>query len=100
VNGANPDALEARALVDVAASGDHTVVIDLQRLVTGTWTTILSGTLTINSSTAARTWVSLSLNGALTFVDGDVFKAVVTVTGSTGSQAQGLIVELLTRQDP
>lgn len=88
------------AAVDAAATGDHTVTIDVQkRNGGGAWASILAAPYVINSATPAGTAEAISV-AQPTLVTGDLVKIVVTVAGSTGVQAQGLIVELQIREYP
>ncbi len=81
-------------------SGDKTVTVDLQKSTGGgAFATILTGVVTIDSGETARVAVAGTINTAA-FVDGDVFQLVVAVTGSSGTQVQGLVVTVTFDQDP
>lgn len=86
----------------VAATGaDRTVTVDLQKSTGGgAFATILSTPLTWNTnSTAVRTAQAATISSA-NLVDGDILQAVITVAGSAGAQAQGLLLTLQLREDP
>lgn len=79
-----------------------TVTVDVQKSTAGsTYSTILSAALTINSTnTTARTPQSLSLSGTPTLLQTDLLRSVVSVGGSTGTQATGLLVAVNLTEDP
>lgn len=77
----------------VSWAGGGQAVIDLKK----NGTTILSGTVTINGSTAAFAIVSGTISSAA-YVAGDVFEVVVTVTAGTGTIAQGLFVRAVFKE--
>ncbi len=81
--------------IDDAITGDNTVVVDIKKSTGGAaFATILSSTLTINSSSAAQTAIAATIDATKDdYVAGDVFEVVVTVAG-TGTQAQGLNVTI------
>jgi len=88
------------AVVDAAATGDHTATIDvLKRNGAGAWASILSAPLVISVSTAAGVVQTLAVAQA-GLVTGDLLKITVAVAGSTGVQAQGLLVEIAIREYP
>lgn len=79
----------------VPAGGTKTMTVDLQKSTGGgAWTTVLSSTLTINSSSTARTPVAMSLSGTPTHVAGDVYQLVVTVAGTGGTGVQGWDIDV------
>jgi len=93
----------ATATVDtIADSTGRTVTIDIQKSVAGsTYSTILSASLVFNSTNStARTPRAFSLSGTPTMLQGDVLRTVVSVAGSTGVQAKGLLVALNAVEDP
>lgn len=78
--------------IAAAATGDRTASIDFQKSSGGgSFATILSAPMAISSATAIRTAVTAAMSNT-TILDGDVFKVVVTVAGSTGTQPQGLLL--------
>lgn len=89
------------ASIDAAITGDNTVVIDVKKSTGGAaFATILSSTLTINSSTAVRTATAATIDATKDdYVAGDIFEVIVTVAG-TGTQAQGLNVTIFFEENP
>lgn len=84
----------------VPAGGTKAIVIDVKKSTGGgAWASILSATLTINSSSTARTPVTLSYSGSPTFVEGDVLQVVITASGTGGTGVQGLLVDLVAAED-
>lgn len=89
------------ALTGTAISGgsDRTITIDLQKSTGGAaFATLLSGLLTLNASTVVRVAAAGSLIGSPTLVAGDLLRVVVALTGSTGTQGQGLVVSASIRE--
>ena len=81
-------------------TGDYAVTVDLQKSSGGgAFSTVLATAITINSSTSALTPVVGTLSSA-SLSDGDILKLVVTVSGTTGMQAKGLLVSVTIAEDP
>jgi hypothetical protein len=94
-------ALAAKASVDVAAIGDSTVVIDIKTASSGgAFSTILSSTLTIDSSTAADTPTSLAFAASPNCAAGGMVQIIVTSTAGTGTLPQGLCLTLTGYEAP
>lgn len=75
-------------------AGDKVVTVDLKKSTGGgAWTTVLSAPITFAAAAAVRTLVTGTIS-VPAYVAGDLFQAVVTVSGSTGAYAQGLSVQL------
>ena len=77
----------------VAATGADTVTVDVKK----NGTTVLSGVVTLDSSTAAYAAV-LGAVAVTAYAAGDTFTAVVTPAHSTGTLPQGLFVSLVLRE--
>lgn len=87
------------ALTEVIPSGDKTVTIDLQNGDASTaFTTVLSGTIALNSSSVLRTPVAGTITSGDT-ADGDILKLTVTTGGSTGTDPEGLVISVILRED-
>lgn len=86
--------LIARAFISVVASDvSRTVTVDLQKSTAGgAFATVFSGTIGFTSSSTARTLVSGTFSST-SYAAGDLFQWVVTVAGSSGTQATGLFAE-------
>lgn len=87
--------------IEVQATGaDRTVTIDLQKSTGGgAYATVLTATIGLSNATAVRTLVTAALASAA-YVAGDIFRAVVSVAGVAGAQAQGLAVQLIVQENP
>jgi hypothetical protein len=93
------EVLAVRAIADTVPSGggvDKKVTIDVKKSTGGgAFSSILTGTFDIDSADTSKTAVTGTLDGTPTLVAGDLLEAVVTVSGSVGTQAQGLLVEVI-----
>lgn len=78
-----------------AAVGDSTVTCDIYK----NGSSILTGTVQIDSGDAARAKVS-GTPSSTTYVAGDVFESVVTVSAGTGTLPVGLGVDFVLDEDP
>lgn len=80
--------------------GDKAFTVDLQRSTSeGAFATVLSSVLTFDNTKTSRRVYTATLS-SLTFLDGDIFRVIVTTSGSTGSQGQGLLCELRLDEQP
>jgi len=87
------------AVVDQVPTGDYTVTIDVQKSTGGgSFATLMSATVVIDSDNTDRTLEAGSIAGTTTYADGDLIAIVVTVAGSSGTQAQGLCVTACVRE--
>lgn len=75
-------------------AGAATVTIDLKK----NGASVLTGVITLNSSTAARAFVAGVLSSTALTV-GDFLELVVTATAGGGTVGQGLLVDLLEYED-
>lgn len=88
------------ATVTAPTGGDKQFTVDVQKgNQASTFATILSSVVTIDSSKSDRQVVVATLASSA-LADGDTLRVVVTASGSTGSQAQGLIVTITLRENP
>ena len=92
----------AAVVETIADSTGRVVTVDILKSTAGsTYSSILSASLTFNSTNAtARTPKAFSLSGTPTLLQGDILKTSITVAGSTGTQAKGLGVFLNLYEDP
>jgi hypothetical protein len=84
----------------VKSTGGDSVVIDLQKSTGGgAFATVLSATITLNSSSTilVQQFATVLTTGAQNFVVGDVFKLIVTASGSS---TQGLVVSVVRTETP
>lgn len=87
--------------VTAPTGGDKQFTVDVKKgNQSGAYATILTGVVTINSTKANREVTSGVLSGTPTLAAGDSLQVVVTASGSTGSQGQGLLVEVILRENP
>lgn len=90
--------------VDVVATtaptgGNKQFTVDVQKGNQSTgFATILTAVVTYDSTKANRQVVEASLIADPSYADGDTIRIVVTASGSTGSQGQGLAVTLHARE--
>jgi len=84
------------------ASVDKKVTIDVQKSTGGAaWASILTATFDIDDGETDKVAVAGTLDAAKDdYSAGDIFKVVVTVSGSTGNQAQGLCVTVFFEEQP
>lgn len=86
---------DVAVVVDTAPTGgDKAYTVDIKRSTGGgAFSSILTGVVTVNSSSTTRSVNVASISGTTyTLVQGDILEAVVTASGSTGSQGQGVRV--------
>lgn len=92
--------LEAAVTEAVATDLSRTVTIDLQKSSGGgSFSTVLTGTFQFTSSSVLRTVYAATISTPA-YLDGDLFRLVITVAGSAGSQAQGLLITLFVAENP
>lgn len=97
VKGATATLVEMVVGAVVAATGNATATIDLKK----NGTTILTGTISLTSATAAYATVQPAGYTSTSLVAGDVFEVHVTaVNAGTGTLAKGLFARLVIREDP
>lgn len=81
--------------------GDKQFTVDIQKAAdgSGTWATILSSAVTIDNTSVDDTVVAGTIS-TTTYSADDAFRAVITASGSTGSQGDGVVVKLWLREQP
>lgn len=74
--------------------GDKQFTVDVQKASdgSGSWTSLLTGVITVDSGEADDTKIAGTLVASPSFVEGDAVRVVVAASGSTGSQGQGVAV--------
>lgn len=86
--------------IDTVASGGHSVTIDLQRsTAAGAFSSVLSSPTTHASTSTAKTSYSASVT-TTTAISGDIFRLVVTTTGSTTNGNKGLWAVAVLYEEP
>lgn len=82
--------------------GDKAYTVDVLKAgdASGSWTSLLSSVITVNSSSADNTLQSGTLIGTPTTAADDSIRIVVTASGSTGSQGQGVCVTIFYEENP
>jgi len=79
--------------ITAPTGGDKAFTVDLKKSTGGgAVATILSAVVTVNSTSTSLVVQSGTISSA-DYVAGDIFEVVVAVSGSTGSQGQGVIAE-------
>lgn len=98
VKGATGQLLEMVVGAVVAATGNATATVDLKK----NGATILTGTISLTSATAAYATVQpAGFTAGATLAAGDVLEVHVTaVNAGTGTLAKGLFARLMVREDP
>ena len=88
------------AVVTGPTGADRTVTVDLERgQAGGSFSTVLSTTVNIVDATADLTPVVAVISNT-TVADGDIYNLKVSVAGSAGNQAKGLIATLIMDETP
>lgn len=74
--------------------GDKQFTVEIEKAADGsnTWTSVLSDPVTVDSGEASHTLITAVLDGTPALADGDALRVVITASGSTGSQGQGVNV--------
>lgn len=91
--------IEAAITETVATGNDRTVSVDLQKSTgAAAFATVLAAPIVFNSASTARTLSQGSLSNA-SLIDGDLLRMVVTVAGSNGNQALGLMCTATINED-
>ena len=79
----------------IATGADRTVNVDLQKSTGGgAFATVLSATCAFTNGSSLRTLASGTISST-TYAAGDLFRWVVTVAGSAGNQALGLVADFV-----
>lgn len=91
--GAAGTVLAFRTGVVTVATGDSTVTVDLYK----NGASILSATVTIDNTKAAFARTTATLSSA-SYVAGDIFEVVLTVSAGTGTLPQGLFADFVTTE--
>jgi hypothetical protein len=98
----------AAVIVDFRAAITGTLATDVSRHVQvdlkkstggGAFATVLSAVIDLTSGSTLRTAVAAALSSSA-LVAGDILRAVVTVSGGAGTQADGLIFDLTVAEAP
>jgi hypothetical protein len=96
VKGATGEIVGVEVTCTTAPTSSDTVVVDLKKSTGGgAFATVLTGTVTLNSSSTARVVYAATISNA-NLVDGDILEVIATVTGTT---CQGLCVVVTLRED-
>jgi hypothetical protein len=87
--------------VDAPSGGDKKFTVDLQKAsaTNTTLASVLSAAIDYTNGTADYTVKPGTISSA-DLADGDTLVVVVTASGSTGAQGQGLVVTTTLREDP
>lgn len=80
----------------VPTGGDKTVSVDVQKAGNGSnsWTSLLSSPISFSSSDTDHTLKAGTLIGSPVVAANDAIRIVVDAAGSTGTQGQGLVVDI------
>lgn len=77
--------------------GDKQFTVNVQKAASGsgTWTSVLDSVITVDSSSVDNTNQDGTLVSDPSYAAGDSLRVVITASGSTGSQGQGVDVQLV-----
>lgn len=94
--------LEFAVVVAVApAGGNKAIAIDLQKSTGGgAFTSLLNAPVAIDSSKSALTKYLATLITTPTYTANDILEVVVTASGNTGNQAQGMAAVAMLAENP
>lgn len=82
------------------AGGDKKFTVDLHKgSQAAAFATMLSAVVTYDNTKANRQVVAAALASTL-LADGDTLQVIVTTSGATGTQGQGLVVTVTIRENP
>lgn len=99
--GAGTVAEFSAAVTAIAAEGDKSLTVDLQKSTGGgAFATLLAAPIAIDASEAALTKYTATLVVSPTYVAGDLLAVVVTVAGSEETQSQGLAAVAMLQENP
>lgn len=85
--------------ITAPTGGDKEYTVDIQKASgTGSPATVLSSVVTVDSSSVDKTEQAGTISVS-SLLDGDWLQVVVTASGSTGSQGQGFLVNVVIRED-
>ncbi len=100
VRGATGTIIAIEATVTTAATTPKSLTIDLKKSTGGgAFATVLTGVMTIDSTTTVRTIIAGAL-AATTLVDGDHLQLVIAVSGASGTQSKDLSVTVQIEEAP
>lgn len=93
--------IEAR-VTTAPAGGDLQFTVDVQKASdgSGSWTSLLDSVLTFADGDSDDTLKPGTLIASPSIADGDAIRVVITASGSTGSQGQGLGVTINLDENP
>lgn len=100
VRGVTGEIVDLEIFIETAPTGgDKAFDVDLEKKsIGGSWASVLSAAVTIDSADSDLS-ISVATVSSAALVDGDQLRVVVTTSGSTGSQGQGLAVTVSVRDD-
>jgi len=88
------------AITEAQATGNYAVTVDLKKSTGGgAFASVLSSTLTLNSGNTLYVPVLATINTS-SLIASDILLIVVTVSGNSGAQAQGLAVTVTLSENP
>lgn len=82
--------------------GDKQFTVDIQKAsdASGSWTSLLNAVVTVNSSSADNTLQTATLAATPTTAANQAIRVVITASGSTGTQGQGVLVQVWYEESP
>jgi hypothetical protein len=102
VHGATGEIVDVEAAIMAAMTTDRTVTVDVHKSTGGgAFATVFTTAIALDDSTVVRTATGGTLDSTKTdLVAGDILEVIVTLGGTGGTLAQGLVATLTLREDP
>ena len=86
--------------VETAPTGDNTITIDVEKWTGTAWSSLLAAAEGVDAAYVANTPVAVTLAEAHSFADGELIRITGAISGSTGTHAEGLRVQVTAREKP
>lgn len=88
--------------ITAPTGGDKQFTVDVAKAAnaSGTWASVLNAAEVVDNTSVDNTLQEATLATTPTFSDGDALRVVVTASGSTGSQGDGVIITVNIDEDP
>lgn len=102
VRGATGEIVDVDAAIMAAMTTDRSITVDLQKSTGGgAFATVFTTAIALDDTTVVRTATGGTLDATKTdLVAGDILELIVTLGGSSGTLAQGLVATVTLREDP
>lgn len=81
-------------------TGDYTLTVDVQKWNGSAWSSILDAAEVVDSDYVANTPVLVTLTTTTTYASGDMLRIIGTLAGTSGTHAQGVLIQCRLREKP